>query len=154
ARKWQPYRNGDQFNPAEATQSQEFWGSLGPLLKWNYIINPKMTADLSLGRGGNWNRYGEVKWSDDVRRTDLTTGPNRCAALDGSNSRSQRWQWNGAWSWVEGIGGRNHEIKSGFMGWWNKNYGETPGYINQQLYRYRSIAGDANYFFRPDSVQV
>lgn len=48
----------------------------------------------------------------------------------------------------------NHEIKSGVLGYDSTNYVENYGYPNQQLYRYRSLAGDTNFFQRPDSVQV
>ena len=48
----------------------------------------------------------------------------------------------------------NHEIKSGFLGYSSTNYVETYGYPNQQIYRYRSLPGDTDFFQRPDSVQV
>ncbi len=48
----------------------------------------------------------------------------------------------------------NHEIKSGFLGYHSENFVETYGYPNQQVYRYRSLASDTDYFARPDSVQI
>jgi hypothetical protein len=65
-----------------------------------------------------------------------------------------RWGWNGTWSWFRTIGEMNHEIKSGFLGYNSQNYVETYGYPNQQIYRYRSVAGETDYFLHPDSVQV
>jgi hypothetical protein len=48
----------------------------------------------------------------------------------------------------------NHEIKSGVLGYNSQNYVETYGYPNQQIYRYRSVKGETDYFLHPDSVQV
>ena len=48
----------------------------------------------------------------------------------------------------------NHEIRSGVLGYSSTNYVETYGYPNQQIYQYRSLPGETNYFLHPDSVQV
>ncbi|MBI4473870.1 MAG: TonB-dependent receptor, partial [Acidobacteria bacterium] len=150
-RKWTPYRTGDQFTPLEATQNQISSGGVGPTAKWTYIINPKMTTDLSISRSGYW--WPDYAWTDEVRKTDLTTTQNR-GAYQRTYRRPIRWQWNGSWSWFTDIGGKNNEIKSGFLGYWNKSFVENIGYPNQQLYRYRSLAGDRDLFTRPDSVVV
>jgi hypothetical protein len=42
----------------------------------------------------------------------------------------------------------------GVLGYSSTNYVETYGYPNQQIYRYRSLPGETNYFLHPDSVQV
>jgi outer membrane receptor protein involved in Fe transport len=65
-----------------------------------------------------------------------------------------RWGYNGTWSWFKTLGAMNHEIKSGVLGYSSTNYVETYGYPNQQIYRYRSLPGETNYFLHPDSVQV
>ena len=46
------------------------------------------------------------------------------------------------------------QVKSGFLGYKSTNHVETYGYPNQQIYRYRSLPGETNYFLHPDSVQV
>ena len=50
--------------------------------------------------------------------------------------------------------GKNHEFKTGYLGWYNMTETETIGYPNQQQYRYRSLIGDTDPFARPDSVIV
>src|SRR4029077_18396478 len=47
-----------------------------------------------------------------------------------------------------------NEIKTGFLGWWDKNITRNDGYPNQQLYNYKSLAGETNYFLHPNSVIV
>ncbi|MBI4474875.1 MAG: TonB-dependent receptor [Acidobacteria bacterium] len=150
-RKWAPYRTGSAFVPLEATQNQLSWTGVGPTLKWTYIMTPKMTVDAAVNRSGYW--WPDKPWTTDVRRTDLTTGQIR-GARNEIYRRPIRWQWNGAWSWFTDIGGRNNELKTGFLGYWNKGFVENIGYPYQQVYRYRSRAGDSDYFLRPDSVQV
>ena len=150
ARKWQPYREADQFKPLESTTSQSYWGEVASA-KWMYFPNSKMTADLALNRSGTWTRYGA--WTDAVRRTDLTTTQARGAASSDYRDPG-RWQYNGSVSWFLERAGRHHEIKSGFLGFHETNTTAFDGYPNQQLYRYRSVAGDATLFARPDSVQV
>jgi hypothetical protein len=48
----------------------------------------------------------------------------------------------------------SHEIKSGFLGYRSQNYVETYGYPNQQIYQYRSLPSDTDFFTRPISVEV
>jgi len=152
SRKHAPYRNGDQFTPLEATQHQKSATSIGPNLKYSYIISPKMTMDLGMNRAGYW--WPTVAWTTDVRKVDLTTTHTRGAYL-ANYTRPIRWSWNGSWSYFTDIAGRSNEIKSGFLGWWDKQYSLNHGYPNQQLYQYRSQTADgANYFLRPDSVIV
>jgi len=151
SRKHAPYRNGDQFTPLEATQHQKSMTSIGPNLKWTYIVNPKMTTDLSFSRAGYW--WPTIAWTPDVRKVDLTTTQTRGAYL-ANYQRPIRWAWNGSWSYFTDIAGKSNEIKSGFLGWWDKTYTRNDGYPNQQLYQYRSVAGETNYFLHPDSVLV
>jgi len=151
SQKFAPYRTGSQFVPLEATQNQETLVGLGPTLKWTYIVSPKMTSEFAINRSGYW--WPTIPWTNDVRKTDTTTGHTRGAFL--KNYRNPiRWQWNGSWSWFPEIAGKNNEIKTGFLGWWDKNSTSNDGYPNQQQYRYRSVAGDTDYFLRPDSVLV
>ncbi|MEO7158272.1 MAG: TonB-dependent receptor, partial [Vicinamibacterales bacterium] len=149
-RKYQPYRGADQFKPLEATESQDYWAEIGSA-KWTYFPTTSMSADVAINRSGYWWTTGG--WSDDVRRSDLTT-----TQLRGSNIHQyrdpRRWQWNGNVSWLAELGGQHHEVKTGFLGFWDLNRNEVIGYPNQQLYRYRSLAGETNYFLHPDSVQV
>lgn len=150
-RKWQPYRNASRFVPREATQNQIAWTAIGPAVKYTRILSQSMTADVSVNRSGYW--WPDKAWTDDVRRTDLTTTQTSGAFLE-LNRTPVRWGYNGSWSWYRPIGSTNHEIKSGFLGYHSTNFVETYGYPNQQIYRYRSLSGDTNLFQRPDSVQV
>jgi hypothetical protein len=153
-RKWQPYRDASAFIPLAATQDQNAWTMNGPQLKWNYIISPKMTVDAAFARGGFW--WPMLPHSTDVRRTDITTGHTRGAYIK-NYQRPIKWQYNGTWSWFTDLGGTNNEIKSGFLGTWDKAFTENFGYPNQQLYRYQSTTADAtagNFFLRPNSVIV
>ena len=150
-RKWQPYRTASTFVPSEATQNQVAWTQIGPAVKFTRIMSQSMTLDASFNRSGYW--WPDYAWTDDSRRTDLTTTQTRGAFLELKRD-PVRWGWNGTWSLYRAIGQTNHEIRSGFLGYNSTNYVETYGYPNQQLYRYRSLPGDADYFLRPDSVQV
>jgi hypothetical protein len=150
-RKWQPYRNASQFLPMEATQNQIAWTAIGPALKWTHILNQNMTFDASFNRSGYW--WPDYAHTDDIRRTDLTTTHTRGAFLE-LRREPERWGYNGSFSWFRTIKDSNHEIKSGFLGYSSTNHVETYGYPNQQIYRYRSLAGDTDFFQRPDSVQV
>jgi hypothetical protein len=93
---------------------------------------------------------------------DRTTGAVRGAFLE-TDRVPRRWQYGGTFSYFADLGGRNHELKTGYLGWRNIADTENLGYPNQQLYRYRSLASDANCnadgfyegcFARPDSVLV
>ena len=150
-RKWQPYRNASAFLPLEATQNQIAWTAIGPALKWTRIVNQNMTFDAGFNRSGYW--WPDYAWTEDVRRTDLTTTHTRGAFLE-VNRKPVRWGYNGTWSWFTNINNMNHEIKSGFLGYRSTSYVENYGYPNQQIYRYRSLPGDTDFFQRPDSVQV
>jgi hypothetical protein len=150
-RKWQPYRNASTFLPMEATQNQIAWTAIGPAFKFTRIMSDRMTFDASVNRSGYW--WPDFAWTDDVRKTDITTTHTRGAFLE-LRREPARWGYNGTWSWFKTIGERNHEIRSGVLGYRNTNYVETYGYPNQQIYRYRSLAGETDYFLHPDSVQV
>lgn len=151
SQKWAPYREGSQYVTSEAAHNQKSTSVIGPKLKWTYIINPKMTADAEFTRSGYW--WPSYPWTPDIRKTDLTTTNTRGAFLR-TYRRPIRWQWDGNWTWFTDLGGRHNEIKTGFLGWWDKSFVEDWGYPNQQLYRYRSLQGETNYFLHPDSVQV
>ncbi len=149
-----PYRTGSQFVPLEATQNQRTLTSLGPQLKWTDIISPKMTLDFSASRAGYW--WPTIPHTNDIRKLDLTTTQTRGAYL-ANYRRPIRWQWNGNWSFFPEIAGKSNEFRTGFMGWWDKNYTFNTGYPNQQLYQYRSTTAEAaarQYFLHPDSVMV
>jgi hypothetical protein len=150
-RKWQPYRNASAFLPLEATQNQIAWTAIGPAVKWTRIMTQNMTFDAGFNRSGYW--WPDYAWTEDVRRTDLTTTHTRGAFLE-LRREPVRWGYNGTWSWFTNIKNMNHEVKSGFLGYRSTNYVENYGYPNQQIYRYRSLPGDTDYFQRPDSVQV
>ena len=150
-RKWQPYRNASRFVPLEATQNQLAWTAIGPSFKWTSVLNQSMTVDVGFNRSGYW--WPDTAWTDDVRRTDLTTTQTSGAFLE-LDREPERWGYNGTWSWFTNLKGMNHEVKAGFLGYRSTNFVETYGYPNQQIYRYRSLAGDASPFQRPDSVQV
>jgi hypothetical protein len=159
-RKWQPYRSASRFVPLEASQNQDSFSLIGPSFKWLSILSPRMTFDASLQRGGYW--WPDIPWTSDVRITDRTTGATRGAFLE-TDRKPRRWQYGGTFSYFADIGGRNHELKSGYLGWRNIVETDNLGYPNQQQYRYRSAANDpgcdqpAFYdgcFTRPDSVLV
>jgi Carboxypeptidase regulatory-like domain len=150
-RKWQPYRTASTFVPMEASQNQLAWTAIGPSFKWTRIMSQSMTFDASFNRSGYW--WPDTAWTDDVRKMDLTTTQTRGAFLE-LNREPERWGWNGTFSWYRTIGEMNHEIKTGALGYSSTNFVETYGYPNQQIYRYRSLPGDTDYFLRPDSVQT
>jgi hypothetical protein len=159
-RKWQPYRSASRFVPLESTQNQDSWSLIGPSFKWLSILSPRATFDASLQRGGYW--WPDVPWTNDVRRIDRTTGAIRGAFLE-TDRVPRRWQYGGTFSYFADLGGRNHELKTGYLGWKNITETENLGYPNQQQYRYSSRAGDPNCnadvfyegcFTRPDSVLV
>jgi len=159
-RKWQPYRTASRFVPLESTQNQDSWSLVGPSFKYQSVLSAKSTFESSLQRGGYW--WPDVPWSDDVRKSDLQTTAVRGGFLQ-TDRTPRRWQYGATYSYFAEIGGRNHELKSGYLGWRNIQSTENIGYPNQQQYRYRSLASDPlcdeshNYdgcFTRPDSVLV
>ena len=161
-RKWQPYRTASRYVPLESTQNQDSWSLVGPSMKWQSVVTPKSTFEASLQRGGYW--WPDVPWDPGVRKTDLATnnGPTRGAFLE-TDRKPRRWQYGGTYAYFAELGGRNHELKSGYLGWRNMVETENIGYPNQQQNRYRSVAGDLNCdeahnydgcFTRPDSVLV
>jgi outer membrane receptor for monomeric catechols len=114
-------------------------------------MSQRMTLDASFNRSGYW--WPDYAWTDDVRTIDQTTTQTRGAFLE-LRREPVRWGYNGTWSWYRTLGSMNHEIKSGVLGYSSTNHVETYGYPNQQIYRYRSLPGETNYFLHPDSVQV
>ena len=150
SRKYQPYRGADQFKPLEATEMQDFWVSMTSA-KWSYFPSNRVTTDFAINRAGYW--WATDGWTDAVRIQDLTTSQIRGTHIQQDRDPS-RWQWNGSLSWLPEIAGKNHEIKTGFLGYLDVSRQENAGYPNQQIYRYRSLTGDEGYFERPDSVQV
>ena len=150
-RKWQPYRNASAFLPREATQNQIAWTAIGPAVKFTRVMSQSMTLAVGANRSGYW--WPDKAWTDDVRRVDLTSTQTRGAFLE-LNREPARYGYNATWSWYRPIGSTNHEIKSGVLGYHSTNFVETYGYPNQQIYRYRSLPGDPDFFQRPDSVQV
>jgi hypothetical protein len=159
-RKWQPYRTASRFVPLEATQNQDSYSMIGPSFKWLSVLGSRATFDASLQRGGY--EWPDVPWSDEVRKDDLTTTADRGQFLK-QDRHPHRWQASATYTHFAELFGRNHELKTGYMGWRATNETENIGYPNQQLYRYRSQTGDpgcneaANWdgcFARPDSVLV
>lgn len=150
-RKWQPYRTASPFVPLEATQNQDSWSLIGPSLKWLSVLGARGTFETSVQRGGYW--WPDTPWSPDVRQQDLTTRTTHGGYLE-SDRTPRRWQYGGTFSYFADFWGRQHELKSGYLGWYNKQETETIGYPNQQQYRYRSRTGDTDLFARPDSVIV
>ena len=159
-RKWQPYRTASRFVPLEATQNQDSWSLVGPSFKWQSILTSHSTFDASLQRGGYW--WPDIPWTPDVRKQDLTTTATRGAFLE-TDRKPRRWQYGATYAHFADLWGRNHEIKTGYLGWRNIQETKNLGYPNQEQYRYRSLAADAtcaeaaNYdgcFSRPDSVLV
>ena len=161
-RKWQPYRTASRFVPLESTQNQDSMSLVGPSFKWQSVLTAKSTFESSLQRGGYW--WPDIPWDTGVRKTDLATsnGPTRGAFLE-TDRKPRRWQYGSTYTYFAELGGRNHELKTGYLGWRNLQETKNIGYPNQQQYRYRSLPGDPgcdeahNYdgcFTRPDSVLV
>jgi hypothetical protein len=159
-RKWQPYRTASRFVPLESTQNQDSMSLVGPSMKYLSILSSRMTFDASLQRGGYW--WPDIPWTPDVRRSDLATTAVRGAFLE-TDRKPRRWQYGGTFAYFAEAWGRNHELKTGYLGWRNIVDTKNIGYPNQQQYRYRSVIGDANCdeahnydgcFTRPDSVLV
>jgi hypothetical protein len=161
-RKWQPYRTASRYIPLESTQNQDSWSLVGPSFKWQSVLTSRSTFDASLQRGGYW--WPDIPWTTDVRKTDLATnnGPTRGAFLE-TDRTPRRWQYGATYAYFANLWNRNHELKTGYLGWRNMVSTVNIGYPNQQQYRYRSLPGDPgcdeahNYdgcFTRPDSVQV
>ena len=159
-RKWQPYRTASRFVPLESTQNQDSWSLVGPSFKYLSILSSRATFDASLQRGGYW--WPDVPWTTDVRKSDLATTAVRGSFLE-TDRTPRRWQYGATFAYFANFWGRNHELKSGYLGWRNLQSTQNIGYPNQQQYRYRSVTGDAgcnetaNYdgcFTRPDSVLV
>jgi hypothetical protein len=159
-RKWQPYRTASRFVPLESTQNQDSMSLIGPSFKYLSILSSRATFDASLQRGGYW--WPDIPWTGDVRKSDLATTAVRGAFLE-TDRKPRRWQYGGTFAYFAEAFGRNHELKTGYLGWRNIVDTENIGYPNQQQYRYRSLTGDAgcneaaNYdgcFTRPDSVLV
>jgi Carboxypeptidase regulatory-like domain len=183
--KTQPYRNASDRVPLQATQNQHSWATYGPNLKWTDIVGPKTTATAAINRGGYW--WPDIPWSgpgvdqynvptvstgiptlanaNDVRRVDTTSGGATLGPQLAIYRRPIRWTWTGDVSRFQTIGGRNHELKVGYTGWWTKSYTTNFGYPNQQIYRYASLStepypttitpeGLLNGFQHPNSVQV
>ena len=48
----------------------------------------------------------------------------------------------------------SHEVKSGVLGYSGTSLNAYTGYPNQQIYQYRSLKSESDYFLHPDSVQV
>jgi hypothetical protein len=151
SQKYAPYRTGSAFVTAEATQNQKTLVGLGPTARWTYIVSPKMTTEFNVARSGYW--WPTIPHTSDPRRMDITTTQTRGAFLE-NYRRPIRWQWNGSWSYFPEIAGRNHEIKTGFLGWWDKNYTRNDGYPFQQQYQYKSLTGETDYFSHPETVLV
>lgn len=182
-RKSVPFRTASRYLPLEATSYQRSWATSGPNLKWTYIVGPRMTATAALNRGGYW--WQDYVYSEngrkslfsnlptgEVRRQDLrissSCGFTDCGAVLGPAQdiyrRPIRWSWNGDVSLFNDIGGKNNEFKFGYAGWWDKMYISTPGYPNQQIYRYRSLDSEdfnattpdnlRRLYQRPHSVQI
>jgi len=154
-RKWQPYRSGGAWTPAEASQNQDSWSDYGPNLKWTYIVNPRMTATAGINRGGYW--WPDKAWTNicdtfstctdpnGVRRTDLTTASaGSLGPIQTVYRRPIRWTWNADASRFAAISGKNNEIKFGYYAWWDKGYTSNFGFPNQQQYRYRATAAQSS----------
>ena len=131
---------------------------IGPSFKWLTVVGSRATFDASVQRGGY--EWPDVPWSDDVRKTDLTTTATRGQFLM-SDRHPHRWQFGANYTHFAQFFGKNHELKTGYMGWRATNETENTGYPNQQQYRYRSTTADATCneaanwdgcFARPDSV--
>ena len=159
-RKWQPYRTASRFVPLESTQNQDSWSLIGPSFKWLSVLSSRATFDASLQRGGYW--WPDVPWTSDVRKSDLATTAVRGAFLE-TDRVPRRWQYGATYAYFANMWGKNHELKTGYLGWKNIEDTGNLGYPNQQQYRYRSLPGDVNCdeahnydgcFSRPDSVLV
>jgi hypothetical protein len=116
-----------------------------------------MTSEVGIEREGYW--WPTIPWTNAPRIIDLTTTQTRGAYLT-NYLRPIRWQWNGSWSWFTDLAGKSNEMKTGALGWWDKQYTYNSGYPYQEMFEYKSQAADiagctginCNYFSRPSAV--
>jgi hypothetical protein len=94
-----------------------------------------------------------------VHITDGTSSSTD-GAFASNYARPIRWQESADLSRFANIGGRNHELKVGYLGWWDKDYTSNFGYPYYQAYAYKSTSTETcpndeicdTYFQHPDSV--
>jgi hypothetical protein len=90
-------------------------------------------------------RIPTVEWFG-VPNVGVHISDDTSSAVDGSfssnYSRPIRWQESADLSRFANIKGKNHELKVGYLGWWDKDYTSTFGYPNYQAYVYQSATGD------------
>jgi hypothetical protein len=81
-----------------------------------------------------------------VKNVGVRINDNTSGATDGGfNSNYQRpirWQESADLSRFAKIFGKTHELKGGYLGWWDKDYTINFGYPFAQQYIYRSTATD------------
>ena len=161
-RKWQPYRTASRFVPLESTQNQDSLSLVGPSFKWLSVLSSRvdvrrqpaarrlLVARRAVDDGRPQDRPGDQQrpTRGAFLETDRTRGAGSTAPPTPTSPNSVA---------------RNHELKTGYLGWRNMASTENIGYPNQQQYRYRSLTGDLNCdeahnydgcFTRPDSVLV
>ena len=80
----------------------------------------------------------------DLGRPQVGPGDHRGprGAFLETDRKPRRWQYGGTFAYFAEAFGRNHELKTGYLGWRNIVDTENIGYPNQQQYRYRSLTGD------------
>jgi len=191
--KDQPYRGGSNLEPQDATQDQDSWSSQGPVFTYTNIIDAKTSLTAKLARGGYWwpaytygvpsglgpnifnngsiSRIPTVNFlgvsNVGVHITDVTSTATD-GAFASNYTRPIRWQENIDFSRFVNIGGKNNEMKIGYMGWRDTSYTINFGQPYQEQFRYKSLStescgsiatGDSgdicsNFFQHPNSVIV
>lgn len=159
--KHQPFREANQFIPAEAARDQQSWSVVGNV-KWQSILSPKATLHAQFSRWGWWwPSYARVRGQ--IRQADLTTQYER-GSLNENYSRPTRWQWSATVSLFTDAGKGDHEFKFGYGGLYYHNQNEVKGYPGHQKYYYRSKGNEADplagwpkaqaFFVNPERVEV
>src|SRR5262245_32253670 len=97
---------------------------------------------------GRSQRIPTIEWLG-VRNVGVHISATTTGAVAGSSksnyARPSRWHESGDLSRFADIGGKNHELKVGYLCWWDKDYTSNFGYPYYQSYIYRSVATDYCY---------
>ena len=141
-RKWQPYRTASRYVPLESTQNQDSMSLIGPSIKCQSVLSPRVDVRcqpaarrLLVARHAVDDGCAQDRPRDQQRADSRRVPRDRSQAAALAVRRHLR-------VFRARLGGRNHELKTGYLGWRNMVETENIGYPNQQQYRYRSLTGD------------
>ena len=118
-RKWQPYRTASRYVPLESTQNQDSWSLIGPSFKWLSVLSSRVDVRrqpaarrLLVARHAVDDRRPQDRPRDqqrpDARRVPRDRSHAAALAVRRAPTPTSR-----------SCGGRNHELKTGYLGWRN-----------------------------------